>query len=127
MAAPGRMAWLMASPIRLMRRSIEKHADRRRAERQRKAADQRPAHEGEFDEGIDEGSGSCRLPLAGASSALANLRLLVEGLGELARLAPDCSGVSTCLRRSPGHDLAGDAAASAGNARAPARCRAARR
>ena len=41
----------------------EEHADRRRAERERKAADQRPAHEGEFDEGIDQGvdhAGSAR-------------------------------------------------------------------
>ena len=33
----------------------EEYADRRRAEREGKAADQRPSHEGEFDEGIDEG------------------------------------------------------------------------
>ena len=63
MAAPGRMAWPMASPIRLRRRSIEEHADRRRAERQGEAADQRPAHEGEFDEGIDEGVDHAEIPL----------------------------------------------------------------
>ena len=54
MAAPGRMAWLMASPMAHAPQH-EKHADRRRAQRQRKATDQRAAHESEVEERIDEG------------------------------------------------------------------------
>ena len=51
-AAPGRMACAIASPIRLMRRSIRNTPIGARAERQREQADQRPAHEGELDEGL---------------------------------------------------------------------------
>ena len=42
----------------------EEHADRRRAEREREAADQRPAHEGELDEGLDDRVDHAGSPLA---------------------------------------------------------------
>ena len=53
-AAPGRIACAIASPTRLMRRSIRNTPTGPGAERERQRADQRAAHEGEFDEGGDE-------------------------------------------------------------------------
>ena len=49
-AAPGRIACAIASPIRLMRRSIRNTPIGAGAERQRERADQRAAHELEFGE-----------------------------------------------------------------------------
>ncbi len=82
----------------------QEDADRRRAERQGEAADQRAAHEGEFDEGIDEGvdhAGPTRF------AALADFGMLVPGLGELARLG-EVLRRQHLLGRAPGHDLAGE-------------------
>ena len=49
-AAPGRIACAIASPTRLMRRSIRNTPIGPAPKRKRKRADQRAAHEGELDE-----------------------------------------------------------------------------
>ena len=63
-AAPGRIACAMASPVRLMRRSIRNTPTGAAAERERDRADQRAPHELELGEGRDEevvaSSTSCR-------------------------------------------------------------------
>src|SRR5262245_65933394 len=77
----------------------EKHPDRRRAEREREAADERAAHEGKFQEGTDDG-----VDHAGSRSRMASSRAQISACSskastswrDLARLA----GVRT-LRVSP--------------------------
>ena len=53
-AAPGRMAWAMASPVRLRRRSIRITPTGVAAERQGQTTHQRSSHEAELDKGADD-------------------------------------------------------------------------
>ena len=125
MAAPGRMACAMASPIRLMRRSIRNTPIGAGAERQRKGADQRAAHELEVGERSDEDVVEHRR----LRRHHAGFRLLVERLAHPPRL-------QHVLRRqhvggrAPGHRLAREQqrlgeirlAPFRGRASRPARC-----
>ena len=81
----------------------QEHADRRRAERQREAADQRAAHEGEFDEGLDEsvdhaGCRSLRV-ISRADSACSSQASRAGAAWQVCRR-------QHLARVAPGHDLA---------------------
>ncbi len=92
----------------------EEHADGRRAEREREAADQRAAHEGELDEGLGDRVDHASSRSGDGSSPRAHTsRLLVERLDQLARLG-EIGGREHLGRLAPGDDLASDAEASCG-------------
>jgi hypothetical protein len=89
-AAPGRIACAMASPIRLIRRSIRNTPIGAGAERERQRADQRAAHEFELANGAMRSRRSSRRL---ASRRSAGGGLLVERLAHAPRRA--VVGVST--------------------------------
>ncbi len=129
-AAPGRMAWAMASPVRLMRRSIRNTPTGPGADRQhQRAPSERPLHEAEFDEGgeIDIQYGrinatvrACSGPWLGARArARPRPRACARAFCEI--LGPQSPPVAP-----PGHRLARHQQRAAENAAAPVRYHAAR-